>query len=101
MKKFPAVRTISHELTHKWFGNLVTPAEFSYLWLKEGFATLFGSLAPNRYYNEMRYADNLIQEVCQNVKSTDALRTTRSMSFEVHERNAIQAIFDNIAYDKG
>lgn len=36
--------TVSHEIAHQWFGDAVTEAEWSHLWLSEGFATYFGAL---------------------------------------------------------
>ena len=36
--------TVSHETAHQWFGDSVTPGDWSDVWLSEGFATYFGNL---------------------------------------------------------
>ncbi|MEM2906813.1 MAG: M1 family metallopeptidase, partial [Candidatus Odinarchaeota archaeon] len=38
---------IAHETAHLWFGDLVTPSDWSYLWLNESFATYFSYAALN------------------------------------------------------
>jgi hypothetical protein len=42
--------TVAHELAHQWFGDLITCASWSELWLNEGFATYSEAV-----YNEAAY----------------------------------------------
>jgi aminopeptidase N len=47
----PGVATISHELAHQWFGDDVSPASWSDIWLNEGPAEFFSWLWQERSGN--------------------------------------------------
>ena len=51
---------IAHEIAHQWFGNLVTPVTWKYLWLNESFATFFGYGVVDHYYPERKIWETFI-----------------------------------------
>jgi puromycin-sensitive aminopeptidase len=92
--------TAAHELTHMWWGDLVTMAWWNDLWLNESFATFVGYKVVADLMPEWGMWRDFVATL-QRPFSLDALRSTHPISFEV--KNAKQATerFDVITYWKG
>lgn len=85
--------TVSHETAHQWFGDSVTEADWSELWLSEGFATYFGAVF-FEYADGRADFDRRMAEVRQRyLTSADTLRPVierRDNLFELLNRNNYQ-----------
>ncbi|ALC45616.1 CG31343 [Drosophila busckii] len=90
----------AHEDAHMWFGDLVAIEWWSYLWLKEGFATLFENLAIDLAYPEWDIFQLFHAGSYQNAMATDANPNTRAMTHFVEKPSDISQLYDNIAYAK-
>ncbi|MFD2937938.1 M1 family metallopeptidase [Spirosoma flavum] len=55
---------LAHEIAHQWFGNSATEADWSQLWLSEGFATYFSAL-----YLEHAYGKDTLNTVLNQNKN--------------------------------
>lgn len=92
--------TAAHELTHMWWGDLVTMAWWDDLWLNEAFATFVGYKVTADLVPQWRFWRDFVSRLDRPL-ALDALLSTHPVSFEV--KNARQATerFDVITYWKG
>lgn len=92
---------IAHELTHQWFGNLVTMRWWTDLWLNEGFAERMAYLPMDRFYPEWQVWTQMVVDQQQMAFKFDALANTHPIQVPINDPEEISSIFDNISYDKG
>lgn len=92
---------VAHELTHQWFGNLVTMQWWTDLWLNEGFATWMAYLAMDKLFPEWKIWTQFIASEQQYALKLDALANTHPIKASINHPDEIRTIFDAISYEKG
>ncbi|KAG5311631.1 AMPN Aminopeptidase, partial [Acromyrmex insinuator] len=92
---------IAHEISHQWFGNLVSPLWWKYVWLNEGFARYFEYHAPARAFNDETLESQFVVDQVHSAFKADSSSSTHPMSHDVATNREIQSIFDSITYNKG
>ncbi len=88
--------TVSHEIAHQWFGDSVTPEDWSQLWLSEGFATYFGAVF-------FEYADGIPEFRRRMAAAGERYLTSSDTLLPVVNRDS-QNLFDLLnrnSYQKG
>lgn len=93
---------IAHELSHQWFGNLVTMNWWNNLWLNESFATLMEYIAVDALHPEWDiWLDFATGEVPMALRR-DSLDGVQPVQVDVHHPDEISTLFDGaIVYAKG
>jgi aminopeptidase N/puromycin-sensitive aminopeptidase len=97
--KKQVAQTVAHEMSHQWFGDLVTPAWWDNLWLNEGFATWMETKAPSEWQPTWEYAQDVAIEK-DHTMNEDAGKTTRAIRTKAETPAEINELFDDIAYGK-
>ena len=92
---------IAHEIVHQWFGNLVTPSDWRYLWLNESFATYFGFGVVDYYFPEWDTWDQFISTQTMTAMERDALHETFAIEIPGGDHVVINAATAPIIYNKG
>ncbi|WP_054953703.1 aminopeptidase N [Flaviflexus massiliensis] len=93
--------TILHEMSHMWFGDLVTPVWWDDLWLKESFAEFMGAWASTHAteYTEAWVAFTARRSVWAFLN--DNRPTTHPIVADITDLEAADQAFDGITYAKG
>ena len=94
---------ILHELSHMWFGNLVTMKWWSDLWLKESFATFVSNLCLSKAPGLERY--EAVWTAFHKYKGwayrEDQQPTTHPITAKIENTEDAANLFDGITYMKG
>ena len=91
---------VYHELSHQWFGNLVTMKWFDDLWLKEGFATFYGYRAMAELEPQQRAWLRFLQRVKPAAYAVDATSGTTPVCQELQNLADAKSAYGAIVYNK-
>jgi aminopeptidase N len=91
---------VAHELSHQWFGDLVTPAWWDDIWLNESFANWMGYRIGNEWRPELNIGVGALDEGF-GAMNTDSLLVGRPIHQTIATNSEIDSAFDNITYGKG
>lgn len=91
---------VAHELSHQWFGDLVTPAWWDDIWLNESFANWMGYRIGNEWRPDLKIGVGALNEGF-GAMNTDALVVGRPIRQPITDNSDIDSAFDSITYGKG
>lgn len=99
--KYYVASTISHELSHQFFGNLDTTQWWNTIWLNEGIATYFEYIGIDAAFPEWNIWETFIFQSQQYALNSDSLFCSHPMNNSINTVDEIAEMFDTITYDKG
>jgi alanyl aminopeptidase len=92
--------TMTHELSHQWFGDLVTIRWWDDVWLNESFATWMESKIVQEWNPSYRSSLSGLEYAIVAMR-TDSLQAAHALRMTVDNGSDAEAQFDSIAYAKG
>jgi alanyl aminopeptidase len=90
----------AHEMSHQWFGDLVTTAWWNDTWLNEAFATWMERKIPGKWQPGWHLDVSEVNARLGAIRS-DELASAREIRQPIQNNDDIANAFDDITYEKG
>lgn len=91
---------VYHELSHQWFGNLVTMPWWNDIWLNEAFATWMGNKTVEAVHPDYHADIGMVRSI-HYAMGQDSLVSARRIRQPIDTNHDIRNAFDAITYRKG
>ncbi len=93
---------VAHELSHQWFGNLVTMKWWDDLWLNESFASIMEHIALDAIHPDWHQWEFYVATDVIATTSRDIYKDIQPVGVKVTDPDLIDTLFDpGIVYAKG
>ncbi|HSW66690.1 MAG TPA: M1 family metallopeptidase, partial [Bacillota bacterium] len=93
---------VGHEVSHQWFGDLVTMKWWDETWLNESFANVMAYVVRDALYPEWRSMDSYVIDEGLSALRRDCIAGVQAVHTPVHHPDEISSLFDpSIVYAKG
>lgn len=94
-------QVLGHEIAHQWYGNAVTCAWWSEIWLNEGFARYLQFWAMNATIPEFEVEEAMVHDTTQLAMVFDQGSQTHPVKNSAESPTESSSVFDRISYEKG
>ncbi|TRY76931.1 hypothetical protein TCAL_10622, partial [Tigriopus californicus] len=96
-----ALQVVSHELTHQWFGNLITLGFWDEVWLNEGFTSYYSYVGMDAIEPESDHLHFIQTNEVHGAMEYDAWSNGHALKTEITRIDQYEALFDSLSYQKG
>ncbi len=93
---------VTHELSHMWFGDLVTMEWWNDIWLNEGFATWVASLGMDALFPDWKAWTQFVADEQGAALNKNSLASAPSLQIDIDDPRELDSVFDpSVIYAKG